>query len=356
MPDLKLYLHIGTEKTGSSFLQSQMVCHRETLQQAGIWFPKAGKWEREMKAGRISPGNGVTLWEHLRDDRMSETSKLLRKYQQEAEGKGCHAILLSNENLLEVFSKVGTFEQLQDVCAALSVQLTPMLLLLRNPVGQALSLYKHRAKNGKIDGVESWVAEGYQLAKDLDGFLLQLERKTTCCILRKYRKDSHYLMQVFFGDWLGLPTIPPWQEREVNPSLSLSELVLMRQVRQLRPTFTPFLYQRLLSVPTQQKSDDLYLKRYTKEYLNYYLARYQPVWQRCNKWLPEAEKLQLPVASAEAPSKQQQILTFTSKQTQTWMAFIQESTTWRFQIKLLLRRMRKIGAKVKWTILDGFGN
>jgi len=45
---LNLYLHIGTEKTGSSFIQTSLGQSRKHLQEFGFFFPEAGRLEKKM--------------------------------------------------------------------------------------------------------------------------------------------------------------------------------------------------------------------------------------------------------------------------------------------------------------------
>ena len=54
---MNLYLHIGTEKTGSSHLQSLSAINRDLLKKSGIWFPEAEKRDNMLLSGDISAGN-----------------------------------------------------------------------------------------------------------------------------------------------------------------------------------------------------------------------------------------------------------------------------------------------------------
>ena len=58
---MKLYLHIGTEKTASSFVQTTFARNRDWLSSLGVFYPKGGKRENDMMAGLISPGNAKDL-------------------------------------------------------------------------------------------------------------------------------------------------------------------------------------------------------------------------------------------------------------------------------------------------------
>ena len=59
---MQLFLHVGTEKTGSSFLQTLSALGRNDLREKGIWFPLGTAYDEGcMKTGRISAGNGRPL-------------------------------------------------------------------------------------------------------------------------------------------------------------------------------------------------------------------------------------------------------------------------------------------------------
>ncbi|MDZ7755183.1 hypothetical protein [Rhodohalobacter sp.] len=74
---MKIYLHIGTEKTGSSHLQSIAGINRERLTNEGIWFPKAEKLEQQLLKGEISAGNAQDITDALNADDFETCSEII---------------------------------------------------------------------------------------------------------------------------------------------------------------------------------------------------------------------------------------------------------------------------------------
>lgn len=348
---MKLFIHIGTEKTGSSFLQTVMATNRPLLLDHGIYFPVAGKGEREMQAGRISAGNGELLYDtlQLRDDKA--VSALLTKYKKEAEKKKAKAILLSNETMLDYLAEEHLAIQFKAQCEQAGIALQPMLLVLRDPIDQALSLYKHRAKNGNLSGIESWLEEGYHLDEMLEKFLASDSTPNKECIYRKYRKDSQYLIDIVFKDWLKVNINPVWKDRKVNPSLSLSELVVLSQVNKVMPELTKVAYQRFIKVPLAGKSADPYLDKYYRTYLQHYLYKSKSVWAKCNKRLGPEEQLEYPQSAVTSLDKTEK-LSFTPEQTNVLVQLLKDSKKMSFKLMMFWRKIRPLLAKVKWSILN----
>ena len=226
---MKLLLHIGTEKTGSSFLQSLLAQNRDKLANANIFFPKAGRWEKEMLAGRISPGNGEALHRALIQRDYTKVRKLLNGYIRDLKNNNCFNLLISNELLITAFSEADIVEKFQSICKENDLELTQMLLVIRDPVEHALSLYKHRAKSGTVGYLDEWLEKGYQLPFYLNRFLENVEKYRLPVTFRKYKKDPQYMVNLFFTDWLEIEKPKFDSKFIVNPSLTLSELLLIKK-------------------------------------------------------------------------------------------------------------------------------
>ncbi len=76
---IKLYLHLGYHKTGSSFLQTMFAQNRDYLLENDIYFPYS-KGDKNMLKGIISPGNGILLVEALKDKNQQLVVELLKKW------------------------------------------------------------------------------------------------------------------------------------------------------------------------------------------------------------------------------------------------------------------------------------
>ena len=332
---MTLYLHIGTEKTGSSYLQSLAAQNREQLREAGIHFPSAGKRDAQMLRGKISAGNAQPLTDAIRSDNWLVVETLLLQWIKEAQAQHCHSLLLSNELLVLALALPGRLEQLNQRTTSLGIRDTQAILILRDPVEQALSLYKHRAKSGSALPIEEWPEIHYHYGKGLFDFLQEAESSDLTLKVRKYRKQG--LEDVFFRQWLGVKIDMSPVKRVVNPSLSLSELLLIRQLYQEDKWLPRFLYERLLPLSSHQKAPEPKLSQYYKAVLSEHLSSYQASWELCNTHLPEDEQLDIPVSSGQAVALSEKVLTFSPAQGELISRFIRESASLTFWWKLRFR-------------------
>lgn len=349
---MDLFLHIGTEKTASSFLQTVAARNRDWLQNKGIFFPHAGKNEKMMQAGKISPGNGKDLYEALKREQYDEVFALLKCCRQAAENLRCGKVLISNENLLEPLANPEIAENFLTLLQRTGMTLAPFLLMLREPVDQALSLYKHRAKSGDLESLEKWLATGYHLPFYLQGFFEWVDQRGLGLYLAQYQNDSSWLVRGFFETWLGLSDLPAWEETSVNPSLTLSELFLIRGLRQTRPAWVSFLYDSLLDIPKVKKSDDLYLKAGCTDTIRAHLSQFQSVWKEVNRRLPAADQFSLPEIPGKDAGEKNDILSFTPEQMRVLTNFWLRTRTPAFLFHAFWRhQFRPFLAQVKWRII-----
>jgi hypothetical protein len=99
------YLHIGTEKTGSSFLQTLCALGRDHLQGQGVWVPLGPRHdERRMKAGRISAGNGRRVAERVAQGEWQALAGDFKSTLKQATAQGCRSVMVTNEQLLAPLS------------------------------------------------------------------------------------------------------------------------------------------------------------------------------------------------------------------------------------------------------------
>ena len=198
---LQLKIHIGTEKTGSSFLQSVAARNREFLKKEGIWFPDAGKREKDLIGGNTSPGNAQPFSDALSFHDYKKAEKWLKKRAEETHKNGCKVLLLSNELLVLTLAKKGVWRLFLEITNSLGFGSISYFLVLRDPVDLALSLYKHRAKNGNAAAIEVWIASSFHYTEGLRGFFKEVEELRPNLHCRRYSNREGYLEQIFFEDW-----------------------------------------------------------------------------------------------------------------------------------------------------------
>ena len=291
---LKLLIHVGTEKTGSSYLQKLCGKNRRFLRDCGFWFPTAGRHERRLQRGTISPGNADELAGYIRDLNWAKVSSWLLARVEEAQERGCKSLLLSNELLFAALSNSGAVNRFQSAAMRAGINELSSLLMIRDPIGQALSLYKHRAKSGTAGNVEEWLATGYFLPKQLSDFLGQIDHSDIQLHLRKYAKESGSVLSVFFHDWLGVETPPVRIENRVNPSLSLSELAVIRHVVATRPKDHCAFYSNFQSVSVDKKAGDGSVERLATAHVESYLCQFNEFWKELDARLASDGGLNVP--------------------------------------------------------------
>jgi hypothetical protein len=150
----KLYLHIGTEKTGSTTLQRFGDVNRQALQKRGICYPNNN---RGIKLNASLPGyaSAVTLPPkasriHTLDNPDSLTEfrqDMLTELQAQLHASGCNALWLSNERLSAYIRRRPEIERLASLAHALADSVN-IIIYLRDQPDLFISAYSTIIKAG----------------------------------------------------------------------------------------------------------------------------------------------------------------------------------------------------------------
>ena len=247
-----------------------------------------------MRHGRISGGNALILARDVAAERWNNVTRCLEGAAEKALAERCDRVLLSSEWFLGGLAHGNRLERLRELLGSLGDHALELLLILRDPVEQLISHYRHRAKSGEVRDLKTWAERDYLLPNRLSALRRQLDATGTAITVRGYAKAPGSLERAFFSDWLEVPIPADGRNLLVNPSLSLSELVLIRQLRAARPSLVPFLYERLLAVDPAEKSESQAMKDYAAQVAAHAVARHAQEWQKWNALLPEPERLRIP--------------------------------------------------------------
>lgn len=338
---MNLYLHIGTEKTGSSYLQSMAAINRSALQEKGTWFPYAGKHEFQLQQGQISAGNAQPLTDSLHRNNELTIRNILTKHWKDAEDRRCQSVMLSNELLVLALADDGRVQLLETIASEVGFTKIRCLLLLRDPIDQALSLYKHRAKSGTALPIEEWPTTNYHYGSGLYRFLTAIEGSNIKLTCKKYDQRIGHLEKIFFKEWLGIADTLTEPKQEVNPSLSISELLLISHLR-LQDTLLPeFLYQRFLGLLKKEKAKEPRITAYYQAILSNHLAQFATTWQLCNQWLPVDEQLKVPSQDSANAGVEEKVMTFSQQQGELLAFFMKELQTPSFKIRITITKWRR---------------
>jgi len=335
---MRLKLHVGTEKTGSSYLQTLCAKNRQFLRENGLWFPDAGKYERQLQRGTVSPGNGLDLGQHIRGGAWASVSAWLTERVTEAEQRECRTLLLSYELLFADMSNEGAVDKFQSAAKEAGIGEISCLLMIRDPVDQVLSLYKHRAKKGRVGDIGEWIKQGYPLPRQLQDFLVQIDRSKIQMHLRKYLKDTDYLIDVFFHDWLEVNDPPVKIRSYLNPSLSLSELAVIRHIVSIRPGDQRAFYSKFLALSRDQKADEQEIETATAAKVENYLCRFNDVWEFLDARLASDGGIEIP-RIRQSSVKDAQKYSFSEAQIKAWSEAHRQSATIRYAVNTLIHRL-----------------
>jgi hypothetical protein len=288
---MRLNVHVGHGKTGSSFLQSWWAINAEVLRSRhGIAYPlmapRSGRREEEGPRGRFSMGNGFILEEVLAD---SDPAALLVDL---AMGLPTHGqLLFSCERFVR--SLPEQLSRLEQIALAAGYESLHLLLFVRDPLEHAHSLYAEMVKAHAYTGtVEDWLTL-YNLHEAIEHFLKALtEAKTIHLTTINYSLARDRLCEQA-RQWLEIPRdillVDPPTAR-VNRSLGREELrallVLNRLVGKNARAIGRRLVQELPDLPAQA------IVASTSAQMSF-LDRLDPVVRRINAVLPAQQALRL---------------------------------------------------------------
>lgn len=232
----QLFLHIGTNKTGSSFIQTVLTHNKEYLIQEGFYLPDS-KFDQMMLDGNITPGNGHNLAKSLHNEDFENIIKELDNHFEEAEKLNLSKVLLSNEVIIRLFANNSILELLDRACKELNISSVNCLGIIRDLPGHSLSLYRHRAKYGDYANLQKWFQEDYEFLRVTRDFLKNKFHYNWNFILQPYQKSSTFIIDKVLCKFLMITNnqlvIP--QNQRINASLSLDQIRLLQWLKRTNP-------------------------------------------------------------------------------------------------------------------------
>lgn len=339
---MNLYLHIGTEKTGSSYLQSLAGVNREILANQGFLFPHAGKLERRLLEGHISGGNGHWVTSALQINDLDQLQKFLKSSRTEAINANCKNLLLSHEMLILELANASKCQNLLKVAEKVGFTKVYFLLVIRDPVDQALSLFRHRAKGGNVKSLSTWLDTGYNYGQALLSFLQATKELNLNLKCRKYSPSPGFIDKVFFKEWLGInPELKMPPRNRVNPSLTSSELDLLKSISKRSKAHASLFYEEMLMIPQEEKAIDRELQEYEEAVCANFLNQFKETWEVCNSFLSENESINIPVHH-RVPIDKPDSAVFSKIQYERIAEYITRRDSFNFMVKLSWMKVKKI--------------
>lgn len=214
-----LYLHIGHNKTGSSYVQSSLACSIDKLLDQGIVYPESINIERAAK-GEITNGTFDSFLKVLKNDEFLSPNCQNR-------------FLFSSEILFQSFVDEVFQESFREFINKNDIASVKVLLFLRDPVSHACSSYQQLTKRAGFDKpIKALPFENFDVPRNVNNVLDFLESLQQINVtVKNYSREKNHIISVV-EEWLELPsgTLRIPKTRIVNRSLTFSELELQRFV------------------------------------------------------------------------------------------------------------------------------
>jgi hypothetical protein len=277
---MKLLIHFGIYKAGSSYIQYICANQRDYLIANAIYFPDS-KEDEKMEKGIISKGNADGLDSALKKEDASKIKVILKQWFKDAQARNCKAVLISAEALVHQLALQDRLNLITKSANSVGYTEIKAMGFFRDLADHALSTYKHRAKSGAIPDYVHWVSKVYETPKLIENLSrIIAQNKDIQWTLRKFQKDSDFLKQAFFKDWIGLEMKKCETRPTVNESITLSEVKVMNHIRQIYPTVIDYFFEALKAIPKKAKGADAVLDQYV---MNIFIMQLTPFSKLLNQ-------------------------------------------------------------------------
>jgi hypothetical protein len=336
---MTLFIHFGIYKAGSSYIQYICANQRDYLTKHNIFFPKS-KQDSLMLAGKISRGNAYNLADSLKENNFKKAYKFLKKWRDEAEFNNCSNVLLSSEDLVHFLAKPKKMNQLIQCIKRAGYTKVEAMGFFRDIVDHAISTYKHRAKTGKHPDYKYWIENNYETPNLLVNLFDNIEKnkKSIRWNIRKFKKDSEYLENCFFKDWLEINTPKFKTLPSVNESVTLSEVKLLNHIKSTYPLVVDFFMQDLKALPKSDKAKDKQYDNYLAFIFQSKLENFRSHLDKINSHFREGENISLDVDSQTYAVKKEPEINLNDKQLSVIFKNISFFNTFHGRIIILRRR------------------
>ena len=290
---MRLLVHAGTEKTGSSYLQTAFWAADEALVSERIHY-SADRFDSSDRFGGVQ-GDGAAVGGliHGRDE--VGLIYLLRGWRRRAEERGCTAVLLSHAGLWRRLLRDGE-AALCGPAAVAGLDEVSAFMLIRDPIDHAVSHYRQVVKAGwTVDRFDRWLKSDYQY---LEGLAEVLSASSEISwVLRKYEPRRRSLDEVVLTDWLGVsPTVTRALAGEiaVNTSLTATEAVVLASLGSQISGMHDALAPRFLALPSSDRPTDDEAADWMYDHAVRHCQSQLQAAEVLNRYLPVDERLEIP--------------------------------------------------------------
>lgn len=285
---MELYLHVGTNKTGSSFLQTALTNSKSDLKNRGFYIPDS-RWDEQMLTGNISPGNGYLLAKYLSAKDKTSAIIYFERLAIEANNRNLKKVVLSNEVLIRILSYSDELQILFQSASQAGFKNIKCLCFLRIPHKHALSLYKHRAKSGKWPEYKIWLEKDYETLRLFEEFINNYEKYNIEWKFYLYQKDSDYLLDVFYENFLQMAKPNYILKEKINKSLTLNSIAVLTFFEKIYTGLSAYLYKELSEKKLSNSNEKVLTERFNCHFKEY-AQEHEGIIYTLAKLLPDRQQ------------------------------------------------------------------
>lgn len=288
---MKVVLHIGHGKTGSSYIQSRLAVGQAVLRENGIVYPEHESTKRAAQ-GKFAAGNAAISW--------SDIEKLPEKISADAARyHENHTLLYSSERLFQQLS--SKFHILKSLARKYSVTI---VLFIRNPWDLAASSYVQGVKRHNVSAEFSAYLRNpfsenappsfnyVNVLGNVEKMVRRIRENDINSIVLNYSHHEATVFESFMGSLgLGDVQIPPPPFKTVNRSLSRAEIEFQRQFNRMPELRS----HRFISDPLCNQLPDIEseIPYADAEAVSEFLEKITPTVIRINELLPAGERYEV---------------------------------------------------------------
>lgn len=296
---MKLFLHLGYVKTGSSAIQTSLAFNKDLLETHGACLPIAPQHLNTQKKGIASAGNGKLLKNAICSGSLDSVVDLI-KYDVDA-NKEYESFIYSSELLFYTLADLKNFQMLKKALNIIGFTKLSLLLFVRNPASHAISWHGEMTKSGMTTSSITEFINNYNHPAGMVRLVRLVDkiRDEGLSVKLEFRNYSYLRGKVvdIAWDWLGIPvpikTLP--SSNPINRSLTESEGELCRQLAKSGCNPKSFASSFSLSLPNLKPT----YPKPTLESLNNMYSRHLENLLVLNDFLPANERLALSVADED---------------------------------------------------------
>jgi hypothetical protein len=284
-------------------LQTLLAHNRLQLEKHGFYVPTS-KWDDLMLEGKITPGNGALIAGCLAERRWTKLARYWKEVISNAQKKHCSKVVISNEILIRCFSDFEALDQMEETALDAGFTKIKCLAILRNVYDHALSLYRHRAKNGMPYSFEEWFRHDYETIRLFVPFLANKKLKAKIEWSFSLYEKAAKLEKVFFQMFLGYReklTIPT--NNQVNASLSMRQVALIQEFESKHNGISKYMYPAFLKAKVKNDKDEVTRRsefyRQAKNYFSSFETELQAISSLLNSDIERRSFLSSPLSRSD---------------------------------------------------------